>query len=41
MEINTNWKRYPEVCIEGADKLKKDLLKLRDKYSEKSSKKHE
>ena len=41
MEINTNWKQYPEVCINGADKLKKDLLKLRDKYSEKSSKKHE
>ena len=41
MEINTNWKQYPEVCIDGADKLKKDLLKLRDKYSETSLKKHE
>ena len=41
MEINTNWKQYPEVCINGAEKLKPELQKMLDKYREKSLKKHE
>ena len=41
MEINTNWKKYSEVCIEGTEKLEQELQKMLDKYREKSLKKHE